>query len=254
MALERWMVPLEGHAFDLEELPLVLAGGEVTAVVHDGAICLSLPATGPDHNGVLERAAQFLDLLNGAMSLLEPTFRPLVCSTSYYGVNGEGQKVSTVISVGTGEVRCKARALGVAVGGVPAPDPRHGAALPLLYAAKASPEAGDALTLVGRQRPTWSELAVVLELAINASGGKLIEWQWISKPDEERFRRTANSRKVLGKEARHGHAKHEPPPRPMTYSEAVRTIRELVANWLRWSVRSGVEAGGGAGDPPIRGE
>jgi hypothetical protein len=235
MALERWMVPLEGHAFDVEDLPLWLAGGEVTAVVDDGAMCLALPATGPDHEGVLERAAQFLDLLNGAMSVLEPTFRPLVCSTTYYGVNREGQKVSTVISVGTGEVRCKAGALGVAVDGVPAPDPRHGAALPLLAVAKASPEASDALTLVGRQRPTWSELAVVLELAKDASGGKLVEWQWISRPEEERFRRTANSRKVLGKEARHGHANHEPPPNPMTYTEAVRTIRQLVANWLRRS-------------------
>jgi hypothetical protein len=114
-----------------------------------------------------------------------------------------------------------------------APDPRRGAALQLIDAAGASPAAIDALTIVGRHRPTWSELSVARELAQEASGGKMIEWKWISDADDERFRRTANSRQLLGIEARHGHEKNVPPKNPMTHAEALRTVRGLVANWLR---------------------
>ena len=235
MSLERWIVPLEGHTFDSEDLPIWLAGGEVQAVVREGGMCLSFPASSLNQGDVLDCASQYLNLLNGAASLLDATHRPLACSNTFYGVDSEGQKVGTVIAVGAGEVRCKTGALGVAVNGVPTTDPRQGAALPILDAAKASTAASDALTIVGRQRPTWSELAVVRELAQEASGGKILERKWISVVDDERFRRTSNSRQVLGIEARHGHERHVPPNDPMTHVEALRMIRGLVANWLCWS-------------------
>jgi hypothetical protein len=233
MAVDRWIVPLEGHAFDVEDVPLWLAGGELHAVVMDGETCLSFPAKGVDEDMVLDRAEQLLAALNGIASLLDPSHRPLTCSTKFYAIDGSGQRVGTTIAVGCGEVRAKGGAVGLSVNGVLGPDHRSGAALPFLAAAEASREAADALTLIGRRRPTWSELSVVREIVYEASAKKMIKLGWISEADDERFTHTANNRRVLGIEARHGHANWKPPKNPMSYDEALMKVRTLVANWLR---------------------
>ena len=46
-AVETWLVPLEGHSLDAEDLPLWLAGGDITALKHEGVICLALAAVAP---------------------------------------------------------------------------------------------------------------------------------------------------------------------------------------------------------------
>lgn len=232
-AVETWLVPLQGHGFDTEDLPLWLAGGDITALEHEGRVCLALraDAVGLDSENVLERAEQFLAVVNGAAFLLDPSHRPLSCSTSFYRIDSAGTKTSTVVSIGTAESRGKSGALGVSINGVSQPDSRHGAALPLLAAARTSDAAWDALVILGRPRPTWSELYVVYELAKGASGGKMIGQGWIDEGVAERFTGMANNRRALGIEARHG-KDFDMPKKPMTHAEAVMAIRALVARWL----------------------
>jgi hypothetical protein len=233
MSVSTWLVPLEGHPFDSQDLPKWLAGGDISAVDREGQMHLAIPASSTPQDQVLEVASSHLDVINGAATLLDPAHRLVRCDSKYFGIDDQGQVVSTVVAVGTGEIRAKGNAVGISVGGVPAPDPRKGALLPFLAAASVSGPARDALVILGRPRPTWSELFVIYELVQEASGGTMIAKRWISKADDDLFCWTANNRHALGIEARHGHTKRQPPPAPMPHANALTAIRSLVDRWLR---------------------
>jgi hypothetical protein len=109
-ATSAWLVPLDGHAFDLEDLPVYLQGSPVDVVSSPGGYQLRLPVglTGPSHDRVRQLAADFLELLNGAASLLIDGYRPLqLAQGAFFGVDEAGAVMHTVLPVGTGELRSK---------------------------------------------------------------------------------------------------------------------------------------------------
>jgi hypothetical protein len=55
---------------------------------------------------------------------------------------------------------------------------------------------------------------------------------WATKSSIDRFTGTADNPKASGDLARHGIAKHEPLPNPMTLSEAKSLIETVLHNWL----------------------
>ena len=60
----------------------------------------------------------------------------------------------------------------------------------------------------------------------------IVEKDWWSSTEKDRFKRTANSREAIGDEARHADQTGGNPIDPMTHEEAKQLIRNLVIEWI----------------------
>jgi hypothetical protein len=233
--ISAWIVPLVGHQFDLEDLPLFLEGSVAQVAKREDAYYLVLPTAlaGSAPEPIRALAAEHLALINGASSLLSESFRPIALGEALYGIDSEGHVANTVIQIGSAELRMKGGHVTSSVNGIARPDARVGAALPIMRAAAASTAAADILVIVGRLNPTWSELYLVYELIKSNCGGRMFDLGWIQKSDATLFCRTANSYTALGRKARHGKDRGQPPQSPMPQHEAKTLMRALAAGWLR---------------------
>jgi len=91
----------------------------------------------------------------------------------------------------------------------------------------------DALVILGRSSPSWSELYVVYELVQSNDGSRMKQEEWISHSDEKLFTRTVNSHISLRTEARHGKDTATPPLAPMEKSKAINLMKSLVRLWFK---------------------
>ncbi|MGH7825511.1 MAG: hypothetical protein ACREQ7_10115 [Candidatus Binatia bacterium] len=230
-----WIVPLLGHRFDLEDLPLWFAGQDVHVTQRDNGFVLVIPPkiVGDNYQPVRAFAEEQLELLNGIGRLLNPSFRSVSLSDQLYGIDASATVRHTVVAVGPAEMRVKAGSVRVVIGGKVQPDPAEAAASPLLVAASRFPRARDALIMVGRPHLTWSELYLLFELVEAEVGSQMFDRGWISRADAELFRRSANSYSVLRSDGRHGKDRGDPPTQPMAHGTALTLIRTLVLAWLR---------------------
>lgn len=236
-----WVVPLVGDEFDLEDLLLWLAWQDAYVTKRDGAFVLVIPASiiGDNYEPVRAFAKEQLELINGAGRLLNPSFRPLFLADTLFGVDSAGIVLQTVVAVNPAEERDKAGSVRAVIGGKVQPDPREGAASPLLRAASLSPRARDVLTIVGRPTLTWSELYLLFELVQADVGGQMLDLGWISPGEANLFTHTANSYSTLRGDGRHGKDKDKPPAHPMPHGVATTLACGLVQAWLRHLGASG---------------
>lgn len=81
---------------------------------------------------------------------------------------------------------------------------------------------------------SWANLYAVYEIIKKSSGGKegIAKKGWADKDEANRFSGTANSRAVLGVEARHGVNNADPLVNPMNLSEASSFIASLFDKWV----------------------
>jgi hypothetical protein len=230
-----WVIPLVGDRFDLEDLPLWLAGQGVHVAERAGAFELVIPVAiiGTNYEPVRAFAEGQLGLINGIGHLLGQAFRPLSMADKLFGIDAAGAVVHTVVAVGTAEMRVKAGSVRAIVDGKVQPNSRDAAALPLLRAASLSLRARDALTIVGRPALTWSELYLLFELVQADVGNQMVDRGWISRADADLFTHTANSYSTLRSDGRHGKDRGEPPAQPMLNGVAAKVICGLVLAWLR---------------------
>jgi hypothetical protein len=189
---------------------------------------------GESNEPVLAFAEDRLPLINGVGRLLSSEFRAVSLTGKVLGLNSSGVVCHTAIAVGNAEMRVKASAVGIAIGGAALPHPAEGLAAPLFVAASYSARAHDALVIVGRQDHTWSELYLLFELVEADVGGEMYERGWISKADANLFTRTANSYSALRSTGRHGKDTGDPPRNPMEHAAAVSLVRALVLAWLKF--------------------
>jgi hypothetical protein len=231
-----WKVPLVGHQFDLEDLPLWLVGQEVRVEPYDNGFALVIPVSviGNSHEPVRAFAEEQLELLNGVGRLLSSGFRPVSIADRLVGVDAAGAVRNTVLAVTPAEMRANAGSIRAAIGGKVQPDPAEGAASPLLRAASRSPRAHDGLVIVGRPHLTWSELYLLFELVEGDVGRRMVDLGWIKSGDAELFTHTANSYTALRTDGRHGKDRGFPPAQPMQHATALTLIRALVLAWLSY--------------------
>lgn len=229
-----WMVPLVGHRFDLEDLPLWFAGLDVHVEPHDNGFALVIPVqiVGHSYEPVRAFAEEQLALLNGIGRLLSSSYRSISLTDNLFGMDSAGIVRNTVVVVGSAEMRVKGGSVRVVIGGKAQPDPAEGAASSLMRAASRSLRAHDALVIIGRLNLTWSELYLLFELVEAEVGGQMFELAWISHTDADLFTRTANSYSILRGGGRHGKDRGDPPAQPMQHGIAVTLIRTLVLAWL----------------------
>lgn len=156
-----------------------------------------------------------------------------------YHLDQYGEKMGTTIQPSPGRLLLRGLAPTVLIGGVEQPDSRRGAMTLYLKVASTTKVKVDALKLVGRSSPTWAQLYNAYELVESDVGGRMFTDGWISKSGATIFRRTANSYKVLGEDARHGDPRFDAPDKPMERQTAVDLIRSLVKAWLQDSSVTG---------------
>jgi hypothetical protein len=230
-----WAVPLKGHAFDIEDLPVYLNGSPVTVIKRADKyfLLLSEEVAGENYEPVLEIAARYLELINGAASLLINGYRPIVLEGgAFHGIDEHGEFTQTVVPVGTTEMRCKMGRVTISIGGVPRADDRTGSMSLFLSDATGNQAKADALAIVGRSCPGWSELYLAFELVEANVGGRMYADGWIGKAEATLFTRTANSYTALGSSGRHGKDRGAPPTEPMEKQAALALVRSLVASWF----------------------
>jgi hypothetical protein len=231
-----WIVPLKGHAFDLEDLPLYLDGSPVIVVKRGESHFLQIATSvaGTTHEQVGQLAIDYLALINGAASVLIDGYRNVELEVGhFYGIDAVGNVANTVIQLGSAEMRFKAGHVTVTVNGASQQDSRKGLIDELLRETTRNRAKADALAIVGRPTPSWSELYLVFELVEANAGKRMYSDGWIGKTESKLFTRTANSYTALGKAGRHGKDRGAPPANPMHQGDAVRLMRSLVVAWLK---------------------
>ncbi len=236
-----WTVPLKGHAFDIEDLPLYLDGSPVTVIKRADKyfLLLSSEVAGVSHEQVLETAARYLGLINGAASLLINGFKPIELERGvFHGIDANGEITQTVVPVGAAEIRCKLGHATISIDGVPQSDDRTGLMSLYLNDATADQAKADALAILGRSTPSWSELYLAFELVEANTGGEMYSAGWISRAEATLFTRTANSYTALGPSGRHGKDRGDPPNVPMKKETALALVRSLVASWFGEALES----------------
>lgn len=237
-----WVAKLNGHLFDMEDLAHWTHGNQIhVKKVDQEQYALVLPFTevGRDHKQAKARAQAHLTSLNGALTFLEPGYRPIELAGGMSTVDAQGVPRGVYLEVHGAESRSKAGRLGLAVNGVTQPDPTLGAAGRICELAERSVAVRDALLLVGRPQPLWSELYIAMELVKANCSAELQHSGWIDPRLYDLFCHTANSFTALGVLGRHGPRKGKPlmpPPNPMTQQEATRLIRGLVHEWIKTQV------------------
>ena len=230
-----WRAPLLGHTFDLEDLPVWLAGCDVHVEAIGEVYFLIIPVevAGDSPEVVQAFVAAHLEIINGIGRVLDRSYRPVAPGPALYGVNAAGDVINTVIAISGVESRGKAGSLRAIPVGISPPDQCSGAAAPLIRAASSSGRAHDALVILGRPHLTWSELYVLYELVNADAKRRKFKLGWIGKADDHSFRKTVNSYTALRTQGRHGKDSGTPPIVPMTRDAASRLISELVRAWLR---------------------
>ena len=90
----------------------------------------------------------------------------------------------------------------------------------------------DVLAILGREDVRWHDLYHVFEIVEADVGGRMFSDGWVTKAAVRLFTRTANSRRAIGGEARHGHDRIDPPKKPLPRNEAHDLVLGLVRRWL----------------------
>lgn len=230
-----WLVPLTGHIFELEDLPIYLQSHTCPVVRKDGTYYLKIPNAKlmDDPARVVAEAEAQLELVRGALRIIDADFSTLgIQHGSIQGVDANEAATAPVIMPGVDEIRMKAYAPTISIGGVSQEDARTDSLTMLLKPAEYSQKLRDALAIIGQKTPTWPELYVVFELARDHIGRSMYTKNGITVSDVELFTRTANSYPSIGRNSRHGPKEWKPPAKPMEYADALILIRNLVKHWL----------------------
>jgi len=237
-----WLVAIDGDPADLRSLAENLHEPSVKIVKRtDGYfVQLAVSASSPMARKAGEIASSFVELMNSAAVAANDSRRPVTIDKGgIVGIDANGNVTSQVILPQTGRAVARGlRARIVSSGDAGDSEPL---AVTLLRSAEQSQARADALRLVGRRTPTWSELYVAFELAQTNAGARIHSRRWASSSDIKCFKRTANSYTALGRFARHGRDGKEPPKAPMEHRAAVALIRTLVVKWLAESAPKPVD-------------
>ena len=155
-------------------------------------------------------------------------------SVNIHTIDCTGQRRDAVVSLEGIHIRTKMGRISDIAEGRAMAEPAKGMASDFLAEADGSDAVHDALLLMGRLKPTWSELYVAYELVEANEAGPMYGEGWVDKTQLTLFKRTANSRTALGVLARHGEETTEPPLKPMGYENALNLIRTLVNRWIKY--------------------
>lgn len=231
----RWLVRLKGDKFDLEDLPALLHPPELAVIEENGSYYLQSSEfeslTSADE--VRKHGIALIEIINGAVKLHRGDF----CNVSEDGItrvedNGKCHRY-LFAEAGIFRMRGKATLTVTTPNGVERKiDRPTNIGTSINIAMKHEPVAD---TLHFFRERSWNNLYKVYEVIRDDVGGNhtIIKKGWVSKQELSRFTQTAQSRAVLGDDARHASERCRPPAQPMSLSEAESLIRGILMNWMQ---------------------
>lgn len=230
--MARWLIQLEGDQMDLDEFPYWFPNGDVYAIEENGTFYLVGPAfemlSEPDQ--VHEAALQAVHEFYGIASLLWSSLRrPEVGIV--FREDERGKREGSAFLSGSATLRSKARGTLTTGGGAQHRRSPTTARL-LLSGSWRDKHIRTALDLWADPLRTWPRLYLVLEVIEKYLGQEVQDVKFCSRKERERFRRSANSMEIAGKDARHARRMHQPPKYPMRLPEATEFIRGLLLRAL----------------------
>lgn len=223
-----WKVRLSGERFDLERLSEVFTNDGLRIVQEQEKFYLLSTDFAPeaDAREIDAQANELLLVLNGAARLALRGRTPIS--------NADPERIR---DDGGREVFCMVRD-GILIGDFVRHDDDPSPANPVpawLDLGLSDPSVARALRLYGRWPQDWANLYRIFEIIETDVGPKTILQQgWATKSAMTNFARTAchPDPTAAGDDARHGATKAQPPPSPMTLSEARALIELLLHRWL----------------------
>lgn len=227
--MSRWLVPLQGERFDLEEFRVSFPTGNVSVIEEDGAFYLA----GSDFekcataDKVLEIAARNLDEFTAVILLIFPELRKPTVTQVIREENGK--RHTTAFMTARGEGRSKGRATISSPG---QSSPVLTAAQELLKQAKGHRHLEAALSTWAEPRRSFPRLYVVLEEIEQHLRESVDKAKLCSANERRSFTQTANT-EAAGKDSRHAPGKFKPPKTPMSLAEAAGFVSRMLVAALR---------------------
>lgn len=239
--MKRWLVELVGESADLEEFPRWFPDGEAHAIAEGVNVFL----TGlvfdrfDTPSEVFETAEQVLDEFVAVIMLLWPSLRPPTLGAVWLE-DESGHRRHHIFKSVHEVTRVKDYAEATNNGTVSTRQcPTE--AQQLLAAFRLATNAQTAMMIWADPVRTWPRLYRILdeleaELKTSVSKAGLC-----SEDQRDRFKRSANSAEVAGKDSRHGGGMFVPPKKPMLLHEATSFIGGLIQGTM-YRVRSVAQA------------
>jgi len=238
--MSEWKVELRGDRFDLEELPRHFPQENVNVVEEEGKFFLRsarFTSLGTCQK-VYDEAAVLLERINGTMRISIDNFRPTGIEAVIY-VDDQGVSHRNVwLRAEAGEYRMK----GADISLVYSHEDLDTAGLrePATKFEESWPEIANHDKNVAKvlrffsQELDWIVLYKILDVLLEDQGGGIFDKEWAGEKEINLFTHTANSYGAIGDAARHAQEtkKFQPPPTPMTLSQAQALIRSIVNKWL----------------------
>lgn len=230
----RWEAKLSGELPDLEALaqtfrfPLC----EVRKADDHFILCSTAMETQDpsDASNVLATATELLNLINGAATVLLPSYqqvqiaalsrnesdRPPTQFIFPSGIMAPRGTLTKRVSRADGTIE----EITESINGEP-----------LIRVALNDSNASAILSLIGKSSLDWRDLYVVFDTVRDDLGRAAMNTQW-GRSRLDRFTATANSWNILGASSRHGAGGRTAPKRPMPFEEAESLIKEIALWWL----------------------
>ncbi len=233
-----WWVRLEGEERDLRDLAMHFNRPSLVIIEEDGAFWLGSPdfAALADPDKVQQRGRALVALATGALHVEFGRFAPPRVTAAVI-VDESGAKkhfvhVSSSIRM-HGEINARverSRSDGsVEIVDLVAPPVQTSE---WVERAERDGDLEDVLAILGREDIRWHDLYHVFEIIKAEVGDRMFADNWVTKAAVKRFTQTANSRRAIGGEARHGHDRFDPPKQPLPRKEAHALVLALVRRWL----------------------
>ncbi len=234
----RWHITLNGDINHLRRLSRCIFASDTRIIDEGQHFYLELKSDHPAIEGALKKIASKADeivkMLNGVDRLVNEVPAP-ISRDDMVRVDDDGRRIiyAFVSAPGIlGKASMVVRtfdAEGNVVAFQPPPDPM----LVHIRLGSVDPAIAKALRYFGAVEHNWDILHKIYEIIKNDIGTKrIVANGWATHSDIQRFTRTASHPETAGDGARHSVSNAQPPPRPMTLSDASAFIKHLLNLWL----------------------
>jgi hypothetical protein len=177
---------------------------------------------------VLEKAKEIVSWLNGTAAVTGRQTN-LEVDESYLQLDKDGKRqhfVRKVLEVPVPSIR-----VSVTVDGVPVE--LQNPITTWIESAQKDDNVAKVLRLFGKVL-NWVNLYRIYEVIESDVGGihNIVKGNWATNNEIKRFKHTANNPGVAGDDARHGKQTTQPPPKPMSLSEAKSLVKSIFQKWI----------------------
>lgn len=233
-----WTVQLAGDATDLSALAQSLTGADIN-VSHDGQnYILTSDRFQPsdDAQTIRQNAEQMVELLNGASRLVLDATQSIRVGAVYRHRDDGTREIFAFPEPAV--IRFRAISPTVKLTHADGTVEEFHPADPItqwMPVALSDDAVANVLRIVSSGTLDWVNLYRIFEIITADVGGldAIANNDWATKTSMKLFKHTANSPGALGLDARHGAESTQPPPKPMTISEARSLMNSIVHAWLR---------------------